>query len=288
MIRLKRSRTSAAIPAGFRGAGRLVSERRLLNAKQDHLVRLQTNPKAGHGFDSSWWKAAKPTLKKESAGKCAYCEARADAVAHCDVEHIRPKDEWWWLTCCWDNYCFSCQLCNQKFKGNNFPVQGASMPGPLLAANSTAAAVEALVGTLGPDPLDPNAVQTFVAALGNEGAHLPDPYLDQPEELLAWEVKEASGQVVLVARDQSARAKRAKDACEKYLGLNREELCELRYETYEAIALASDALSVAGGDPQKKQKVLRKLESYILPKHAFAAMSRYFICDVWQLLPRPA
>jgi len=38
------------------------------------------------------WGPAKPQLDAEAHGKCGYCEALARATAHCDVEHIRPKD----------------------------------------------------------------------------------------------------------------------------------------------------------------------------------------------------
>jgi transposase len=132
MIRIIRDRTTAAIPAGFRPPGNVKKELTLLVARQDHLKRLQADPATGHGYNTKWWNDAKPQLIIESARKCAYCEAKTTAVTYGDVEHFRPKAEWWWLTCCWDNYLFSCQICNQLFKSENFPKRGKTSPAPVM------------------------------------------------------------------------------------------------------------------------------------------------------------
>lgn len=78
----------------------------------------------------------KTALKAAQAGKCAFCEARVDHVAHGDVEHFRPKKGcrqapadplglpgYYWLAYEWTNLLFSCQLCNQRHKGNLFPLR---------------------------------------------------------------------------------------------------------------------------------------------------------------------
>ena len=150
MIQLTRERTAARIPARFRGPGRLESERALLR-----LRAKRSDPK------STVWSAAKPQLRRESRGKCAYCEGKADIVAHCDVEHFRPKSDYWSLAYCYDNYTFACQICNQTFKGSDFPKTGPRIVEPNIPQGSTDAFVEAFVGQLGPDPLDPVAVTAF-------------------------------------------------------------------------------------------------------------------------------
>ena len=61
-------------------------------------------------FASGRWKEAKPQLLAETFGKCAYCEAPTHEVAFGDVEHYRPKSEYWWLAYNYDNYLASCQL----------------------------------------------------------------------------------------------------------------------------------------------------------------------------------
>ncbi|MGL4551126.1 MAG: hypothetical protein ACRC33_08060 [Gemmataceae bacterium] len=69
-------------------------------------------------------------------GKCAFCESNVDHIAYGDVEHYRPKagyvqrpggplkrPGYFWLAYEWENLLFSCQLCNQRFKQNHFPLR---------------------------------------------------------------------------------------------------------------------------------------------------------------------
>lgn len=67
-------------------------------------------------------------------GKCAFCEARIAHVMVGDVEHFRPKGGfrrgkrlmlpgYYWLAYAWDNLLLACQLCNQRHKGNAFPLE---------------------------------------------------------------------------------------------------------------------------------------------------------------------
>src|SRR5688572_15322392 len=109
MIRISRLYTAASVPAGFRGSKRRVKQRLLLD-------KLRAGAQLGElEFESSIWKPAKVALKRETGGKCAYCEAPAGGrtknegekgglVAHCDVEHFRPKDVYWWLAHNFENY----------------------------------------------------------------------------------------------------------------------------------------------------------------------------------------
>ena len=89
-------------------------------------------------FDSTIYAdpTVKEQLKVDQFGKCAYCEAaNIDATAFGDVEHFRPKgrtrqsedDVWnypgyYWLAYEWENLFFVCQVCNQQFKKNYFPL----------------------------------------------------------------------------------------------------------------------------------------------------------------------
>jgi uncharacterized protein (TIGR02646 family) len=67
--------------------------------------------------------------------KCAFCESPVKATMYGDVEHFRPKGGWiqkdgdqlnqpgyYWLAYDWSNLLISCQLCNQEFKKNRFPL----------------------------------------------------------------------------------------------------------------------------------------------------------------------
>ena len=97
-------------------------------------------------------KDVKNTLITIQQGKCCFCEANVTAVSHGDVEHFRPKGGWmqkdkekltqpgyYWLAYDFDNLYLSCQICNQTFKKNYFPLQNpnnrVSKPGSLTKEN---------------------------------------------------------------------------------------------------------------------------------------------------------
>ncbi|MGI4735623.1 MAG: HNH endonuclease [Janthinobacterium lividum] len=70
--------------------------------------------------------------------KCCYCESKP-SDNYGDVEHYRPKggvqqnrsDDlekpgYYWLAHEWSNLYFACIFCNQKYKGNYFPLRHAA------------------------------------------------------------------------------------------------------------------------------------------------------------------
>lgn len=78
----------------------------------------------------------KKSLKSIQYGKCAFCESIFTHIAFGDVEHFRPKagykqtdkdklqrPGYFWLAYDWDNLFLSCQICNQQFKKNRFPLK---------------------------------------------------------------------------------------------------------------------------------------------------------------------
>ena len=84
--------------------------------------------------------SVKLALLKAQHDKCCFCESKVSHVAYGDVEHFRPKKGWkqshkdslnrpgyYWLAYDWDNLFFSCQLCNQRGKGNLFPLLNPAM-----------------------------------------------------------------------------------------------------------------------------------------------------------------
>jgi uncharacterized protein (TIGR02646 family) len=79
--------------------------------------------------------SVKEALRRAQHGKCALCESRIDHVTYGDVEHFRPKagycqepkdslvqPGYYWLAYDWSNLLLCCQLCNQRFKRNHFPL----------------------------------------------------------------------------------------------------------------------------------------------------------------------
>lgn len=88
-------------------------------------------------FDSGIYgaKSVKNRLIKAQHKKCCFCEARITHVSYGDVEHFRPKGGYrqeaeddlakpgyYWLAYDWSNLFLSCQICNQRFKRNFFPL----------------------------------------------------------------------------------------------------------------------------------------------------------------------
>lgn len=78
----------------------------------------------------------KTQLMAEQHFKCCFCETKdIDVTSYGDVEHFRPKAAYkqnkkdrlsrpgyYWLAYSWDNLFYSCQICNQKYKRNWFPL----------------------------------------------------------------------------------------------------------------------------------------------------------------------
>lgn len=89
-------------------------------------------------FESSIYgaKSVKNKLIAIQHGKCCFCESRITHISYGDVEHFRPKGGYsqdtdddlhrpgyYWLAYNWANLFLSCQLCNQRFKKNLFPLE---------------------------------------------------------------------------------------------------------------------------------------------------------------------
>jgi hypothetical protein len=276
MTKLERLRTAAAIPAAFRGPGRIAKSLELIEA------RATGNPIE---FKSTVWKAAKPQLKVETGGKCAYCESPTDTVAHGDVEHFRPKSKYWWLAYCYDNYVYACQICNQVHKGDEFPIHATTgvWTGPPLPASPTPAKFATLAETLIPDALDltaGHALADFLVAAGKEKAGLVDPYVTDPDPLFKWVANDVLKIVELAPASNKVAAKRAFAGAEASYGLNREELKRTRWKTYTDFVVMKDALKAleaAGLEPALQQRVRDQIKSMTLVDAPYAGMVRYFV-----------
>lgn len=280
MIQIPRTRSAKDLP-GFTGAALQVKLNKLLQYYYDGGANgtVDFKPKA-----RQVWGKAKTQLKKESFSKCAYCEADTAVVAHGDVEHFRPKSEYWWLAYCYDNYTFSCQICNQVHKGDKFTFNGAKLPAPKLPRSlpTDASKRATLVASLCPDPAsstDAGIEQLF----GVEDADLVNPYLVNPDLHFAWKAIPETEEVWLVPKSRSVRAKRAVKAAEDILGLNREELLRLRWNAYDQLETLALALQEGNFTTAKKRELLRRLQRQAGADRPFAGMKRYFLRS-WGLL----
>ncbi len=93
-------------------------------------------------FDSSLYSnpEIRHALVQSHAGRCAYCETLIAQSAYGDVEHFRPKAAYTassptlfrpgYFQLAYDprNLFLSCQLCNESYKQNQFPVIGSRVP----------------------------------------------------------------------------------------------------------------------------------------------------------------
>lgn len=83
------------------------------------------------------------TLETIQKNKCCYCETKSTRSNN-DVEHFRPKAAYssnfkgdrrypgyFWLAYDWDNLFLACQVCNQIFKNDFFPIEDETTRGQL-------------------------------------------------------------------------------------------------------------------------------------------------------------
>lgn len=239
MIRLRRNRSKTDIHANFYGEKKRNFEKDLLINQR----RIRRGEIQKHTFNSNRWKPAKEQLFAETGGKCACCEAPTAVVAFGDVEHYRPKSSYWWLVYCYDNYLASCQLCNQRFKRDDFPIQNRKMQAPIIKRNTTDTFIAAKVGAIAPDPLDTDQVKTFIRLHQQERPLLLNPYFDNPAEYFAWRADDVlrevevtpnseKFQVKVIVNTENPEVESIAAASIQYYGLNRMELKVGRYNIY--------------------------------------------------------
>lgn len=266
MIALTRERTTRAVPARFRGDKRVELQRELLEMARDGTLE----------FKSSIWKVAKAQLKREASGKCAYCESPTETVAHGDVEHYRPKSVYWWLAYCYDNYLFACQICNQTYKGDNFPCK-KRMRAPTVPTTEKGLAAKAI--TLSPDALDSAAASAFAKKSRAEGAYLLDPYNVDPAEHFAWAADDALREVSLVPANNKAATKRLVAEAMSFYGLNRDELRRWRYREYEALLTLRLVLEDARMSESVRNRIRTQIEAMTAADAPYSAMCTYFVAE---------
>ena len=276
MIALERTRTVSAINAKFRGADKREKDKELMFAQRDFL----NDPSKKVEFKSTFWKTSKTQLKKESCGKCAYCEANTEVVAHGDVEHYRPKSIYWWLAYTYDNYLYACQICNQTYKSDNFPIGANQFPEPNIAHNTSDNRIEQLAGNISPDPINTTlnyTLQNYLNEHQAEDAHLINPYFDDPAKYFIYDADDTTEEVKIVAA-QPQFATHVK-AAEDFYGINRIELKNIRYSIFtkfRVIKKMYNKLTADGTDEPFRREVKRQLDDMLSNKYLFAGMNRYF------------
>lgn len=161
-------------------------------------------------FKSSLYggKTVKDKLKTLQKDKCCFCEATVSHVTHGDVEHYRPKagfvqdtepltkPGYYWLAYDFKNLFLSCQICNQTFKKNFFPLA------------------------------DPAArVTKHTGNIADEKPLIIDPGRDTPSTFLTFNKE------FVVARNGNAKG----TATIRRTGLNRDTTVRARFEYLETL-----------------------------------------------------
>ena len=283
MIRLRRSWLKTGIHANFHGEKKRTFEKELLIDQR----RIRRGEIQKHTFNSNRWKSAKEQLLAETGGKCAYCEGTTDMVSFGDVDHYRPKSIYWWLAYCYDNYVASCQLCNQKFKRDAFPVQNRKMRGPVIRRNTTDAYIASKVGMITPDPLNQDEVNDFIREHKQERPLLLNPYFDDPAEYFAWRADDVlrevevtpnseNFQVEVIINTENPEVESIAAVSIQYYGLNRMELKVGRYDIYHKYRVFKATLEDDRISPETRSLNRNAIERMKAPGAQFAGMVRYF------------
>ena len=243
MIKLRRIRSTTTIPPGLCGTNRCKKESKLLKSMCDELLKNRNNPNAKPKFSEQYWRGAREFLvaesggaERESSGKCGYCESPPHPVTQGQVDHFRPKNIYWWLAYCYENFVYSCPMCNQR-KSDSFPIEGDRMSAPVVSHSMEDTELQELVGKLAPDPLDQCktiSLEDFERSCQAERPLLISPYSYDPELLLKWIPDEFLEDVEVQIKDgANPREKRIFDTIKECYRLNREGLKRRRWERYE-------------------------------------------------------
>jgi uncharacterized protein (TIGR02646 family) len=200
-------------------------------------------------FDSDIYghENVKRTLIQTQHEKCCFCEAKITHIAYGDVEHFRPKagyrqrpedalgrPGYYWLAYDWINLYLSCQLCNQRFKKNTFPLID-----------------------------DGRRCRNHREDLALEDPLFIDPGETDPEDHIEFVGEQP------VAKDGSLRGLETIKA----LGLQREPLRERRFDRYRMLAALKNVALLMPDDPLGQQ-ALGILADAVEDRAEYAAMAR--------------
>jgi hypothetical protein len=228
-------------------------------AKRNEHKAAYEGGERSFAFDAKIYghKTVKEALIKAQHDKCFLCESKITHISHGDVEHFRPKAAYrqsagtklqtpgyYWLAYEWDNLFFACQICNQVFKKNLFPL-----------SNPTARATSHKKG------------------IGKEKPLFINPSVDDPEDFISFRCE------VPFPLNNHPRAK----ATIEGLGLKRPQLNERRLERYELLKMLYQiAYRVPQIEQSVEAKEL--LDKAVLDTAEYASMARAAVKAEFKLI----
>lgn len=198
-------------------------------------------------------KSVKNALIKAQHGKCAFCEAQVRHIAHGDVEHYRPKggfrqdasDDlqqpgYFWLAYVWENLFLACQLCNQSFKKNLFPLTDPS-----------------------------KRARSHLDDLADEEPMLIHPADEEPTTFVGFREE------IAFPIDDHPRAR----ATIAVVGLNRETMTEHRRDHLAPFKLLREMLPLLPPDGEQARSIQALFEEAVLPKAQYSSMIRAHLAN---------
>jgi uncharacterized protein (TIGR02646 family) len=201
-------------------------------------------------FDSSIYgaKSVKNALINAQHDKCAFCEAKVSHIAHGDVEHYRPKggvrqdasaplDQpgYFWLAYVWENLFFACQLCNQSFKKNLFPLVNPA-----------------------------RRARSHLDDLTAEEPMLIHPADEEPSALIGFREE------IAFPIDDHPRAHTTIEV----LGLNRDAMAEHRRDHLIPFKRLRQALPLLPPGSEEAREILALFKEAVLPRAQYSSMTR--------------
>jgi uncharacterized protein (TIGR02646 family) len=229
-------------------------------AKRDQHKAAYPRGERNFAFDVKIYghESVKKTLIKAQHDKCFLCESKITHIAHGDVEHFRPKagyrqsvgDDlhkpgYYWLAYEWANLFLACQICNQVFKKNLFPL-----------SNPTARAT------------------SHRHRLSKEKPLFIDPSADDPEGLISFRCE------VPFPLNNHPKAK----ATIEGLGLQRLKLNERRLEHYDRLKLLYQ-IAYKLPPIKESGEARDLLDKAIQDDAEYASMARSAVKAKFQLIP---
>ncbi len=203
-------------------------------------------------------KSVKEALINAQHDKCFLCESKITHISHGDVEHFRPKagyrqsagdklqaPGYYWLAYEWGNLFLACQICNQVFKKNLFPLSN-----PTVRATS------------------------HKKQVSKEKSLFIDPSREDPELVIGFRRE------IPYPINNDPRAK----ATIQGLGLDRPRLNERRLERYELLLSLYRLTQMKQPEPESSEAkdLLVRLTQDTAP---YASMARSAVRANFQLIP---
>lgn len=177
------------------------------------------------------------------------------------------------------NYLFSCQICNQVYKSDNFPTLNNRLVGPEILTTTNNIELEGLIEPYILDPKDINTENSILGLSKLNEQELPtllNPYLKDPADWFEWEFDDNERSIRLRAKKNNTTSKQFVETAIQYLGLNREELMNLRYETFSVFRTFRRTLNEVTDNPSLYAEVQEQLEQMQQPSAVFSGMCVYF------------